>query len=1321
MSQIDILTADTNNFSHAHIKADTIRSQDQFTSRWNEKDFQKFDTTDTNEHDHEVTIANHAEQSSESQIDARQTPVMDHDNDSELVLFDLNNTNDNTLSKEERLVHSLFRDHGVNFDSIKAYDLFLDKRVPEIIANTPINLENGTHVVFTNVDPKPPYVVNDMGQDVLMYPQTARDRQLTYSIQIRVDFELRDNQTGQVVVTDGLPQVIRNVKVCEIPVMLGSRHDNLIRDNTTDSDLIKKGECPHDPNGYFIVNGEQKVILMQEMLRVGRIFTYHQKVDICKLTSLTMTGSTENILFINPSNGVMRLRLFTIFKGKQRDICVLQAFMALGMSRRRDIMDYILSFAPKNCREIIRMKLSASYMFLSRYNDDMQKNYQDIYHNCIFTTASSPTTGLDPGSEVHHKLTEALFSFIDIHSAQTKEDYQRLVESKKILLALMVIRFSQQQAGLRGHDDRDSYINKRIIGPAAKMEQLFIRLWKQFIGRIIKSISAPGMKKTLSSIKQVMPQTLITSNIVSSFVPNNWGPSNMTHEMNVTDTLNESDGVVSKYDQLLRINIQGGRKGAQAKVRNVQISQLGYVDAVATPSGDAIGLVKCRSVGCWISVTGNTTLVNYYVNKFVQDSKSDETNDLMIINGMPVGWCNGDNFRDTLVQLRRSHHIPFDSAIVKEQDENILYIYTDPCRPTRPFLIVDENNIPLIDRDQVWDKSFDQLLVSGHIEYLDPWEAAVHANICPSLSEIRKIATEQRRLKDQVTKLTKILETGLDMRGQNLTATRRSKFETMLANYETKQVRINAKIYTHVDIDPNLSLGITAAIIPYIAHNPAPRNNYQCNMGKQALGSANHSNRDKHFPTTGRSLCNSAQSLASTQIHRHMGLDTMPAGQTVMLAVLTHANNEEDALIMKREFLERGGYDYTLSHSYSTVVQNQSKVSNGETSQKLMKPVRPLPRHRMEDYENIDENGIVRKGALVKKGDCLICKVQRVKNYVRNGGKNTRRTNTATEVYEDKSVYLDGEDGLIDDVQITLNSRREKIVRVRVVTSGRPIEGDKLATRAAQKSTIGEIVDAKDMPFTAEGVTPDILLNPHALPKRMTMATLLEQGMTKYAAMDGSKIDATSFRDKDYLIYMELLELIYGYSHNGNEEAFSFNSGELKGFMVGLGPQYYQLLKHQVLRKYQVRGEGARQINTRQAVRGRKQGGGVRLSEQDRDGMISHGISHMLNDRTLGVCDLQRTVICVDCGCYPINNPDTGLMLPCDNCGGKNFKMSRQAFTNIQLSRYMAATGAHLKPLFNKSVPEHNDSDDGDEDDQDNEEFDNSDIFEDQDNYFIDG
>jgi len=388
-----------------------------------------------------------------------------------------------------------------------------------------------------------------------------------------------------------------------------------------------------------------------------------------------------------------------------------------------------------------------------------------------------------------------------------------------------------------------------------------------------------------------------------------------------------------------------------------------------------------------------------------------------------------------------------------------------------------------------------------------------------------------------------------------------------------------------------------------------------CAMGKQALGAYN-SNHQLRFDTTVKMLAFPGRPLFETQMNSLIGLNEMPAGETVICAIMTYGGyNQEDAIIFNKASIERGLFTIVVYRSYKSM---QKDV--GDNMVLFNKP-QPKKGEDPHIYDHLDDNGIVKVGSVVKAGDIIIGKVM-----INRVTKQTQYAHTRVPI---------GEEGIVDRVLVTTNANNVKVAKVKIRKVRFPIIGDKFASRHAQKATIGMILPEEDMPFTQSGMRPDVIINPHCIPSRMTIAKLIEIVASKVAALRGERVNASAFNNFDIDTFKRNL-VQYGFNEFGNEVMYNGMTGKPFQTQIFIGPCYYQALRHHVLDKIQFRSRGAIKAVSHQPTGGRQRGGGLRFGEMERDALISHGAARVLQERLCISSDAYRTVYCKTCGTIAI-------------------------------------------------------------------------------------
>jgi DNA-directed RNA polymerase II subunit RPB2 len=719
----------------------------------------------------------------------------------------------------------------------------------------------------------------------------------------------------------------------------------------------------------------------------------------------------------------------------------------------------------------------------------------------------------------------------------------------------------------------------------------------------------------------------ITNGLKYSLATGNWGDQkkSMSSKAGVSQVLNRYT-YASTLSHLRRCNTPLGREGKIAKPRQLHNTHWGMVCPAETPEGQACGLVKNLALMACISVGSIAAPVIEFLEEWGLESLEEHSHSFapstkIFVNGVWIGVHRDPaNLVKTLKKLRRKDDISPEISVVRDIREKELRVYTDAGRVCRPLFIVENQHLILQKKHVRWlnngvndegeEFKWDRMIKGGIIELLDAEEEeTVMISMTPEDLENSRLQRAGG---------------GLQVNDSEFDPAARLKAGT------------HAHTWTHCEIHPSMILGICASIIPFPDHNQvsriilrtiiifiifkSPRNTYQSAMGKQAMG-IYLTNFLIRMDTMANILYYPQKPLATTRSMEYLKFRELPAGQNAIVAILCYSGyNQEDSVIMNQSSVDRGLFRSIYYRSYMDL----EKKSGIQQLEEFEKPTRENTlRLKHGTYDKLEDDGLIAPGTGVAGEDIIIGKTAPIPPDSEELGQRTR-----THTRRDVSTPLKStESGIVDQVLITTNSEGQKFVKVRVRSSRIPQIGDKFASRHGQKGTIGITYRQEDMPFTAEGIVPDVIINPHAIPSRMTIGHLVECLLSKVATLIGNEGDATPFTD----LTVESVSIFLrqkGYQSRGLEVMYHGHTGRKLQAQVYLGPTYYQRLKHMVDDKIHSRARGPVQILTRQPVEGRSRDGGLRFGEMERDCMISHGIAGFLKERLFEASDAYRLHVC---------------------------------------------------------------------------------------------
>lgn len=447
---------------------------------------------------------------------------------------------------------------------------------------------------------------------------------------------------------------------------------------------------------------------------------------------------------------------------------------------------------------------------------------------------------------------------------------------------------------------------------------------------------------------------------------------------------------------------------------------------------------------------------------------------------------------------------------------------------------------------------------------------------------------------------------------------------------------------THLEIEPFTLLGVCTGIIPYPHHNQSPRNTYQCAMGKQAMGNIAF-NQLNRMDTLMYLLVYPQKPIVKTKTIELIGYDRLGAGQNACVAVMSYSGYDiEDAIVMNRASLDRGFGRCVVLRKYGCTIKKYSNRTQDRIVPPTTAQAGPNGRHRL-----LDKDGIAAVGEKIVPGDVYVNK---------QSPGNTRDPLPNPQAMPD-SFYRPtaqsykgpaGESCVVDKVMLTMSDEGQFNVKCLVRHTRRPEVGDKFSSRHGQKGVCGTIVEQADLPFSERGICPDLIMNPHGFPSRMTVGKMIELLGGKAGLQDGEFKYGTAFGGDSVTSISEVL-VDNGFSYNGKDLMQCGITGEPLVAYIFMGPVYYQKLKHMVLDKMHARARGPRVVLTRQPTEGRARDGGLRLGEMERDCLIGYGAAMLILERLMISSDQFEAQVCTNCGLLGYHHHGTGRNL-CQQC-----------------------------------------------------------------------
>ena len=1153
------------------------------------------------------------------------------------------------MAKE--ILNTYFKTYPYPFTShhINSYDQFLGDALPSILkAQNPILILKD---LITD-KPKPLYkykveiyigglegtgfyigtptvALQDSEEVRVLFPNEARLRNLTYSSTVLVDVAIRltimkPNKEGGL---EPIPMDIIELKKTEslderiplfkIPIMLHSRYC-ILHDKPAEY-LRQAGECEYDYGGYFIVDGSEKVLITTQEQAFNTLYISEQELD----PKISYYGS---ISCLNPTTRQVKRVCFYINRIEETlhvqipfvrtPLPVFLLFRAMGIQSDKDILQLI--FPDMNSAEA---KILMPYLHESILEAEEFKDTHMAVQFIRFMTKGF--------SEAH--VLDILHNQLFIH-------VEDLPGARVTFLADCVRQLLRVKARIDPPTNRDDIRNQRCLSSGFLTQMLFQDIYTGWIKTMKYALDKKynwnrGIytNERFADIflagnrAEIFQITMITDGLLRAF-KGKWGSGfgeekagviQQLSRLSYHDFLSHCRRVVLDFDTGLKM----------PGPRRLNPSQYGYFCTSETPTGASIGITKNMSMMTLISTANSPELLRKWLLERGGVIPCLQINDDIRIAAVPV-YINGGilgytinavKLTQVLRYMKWTGCLPAFASIGFAIRDRKVFIYLDEGRPLRPLIHLGADGTVPYERLRGLKQWRDLVMGTfpqtstrqvSSIGFLDP----LKEKDAPTLDEYIATLTPHIGAIEYV-----------DPYEQN---------ETSIANFPDYITTTTS----HLEIHPSTILGLMTNMIPFPHHNQSPRNQLSCSQSKQGISvySTNYMNR---FDNQVHILSYGEAPLVRTLYYDYVADGQIGYGHNLILAIGSFTGyNQDDGIVMNADAVERGMFRNMTFRSYEAFEEEDSKAG---TETRIANPARVPAWTNIApglDYTKLDERGIIQKGTYVDEDTVIVGR------YIRTKGG----------VYKDASVTPQvWTRGRVEEIAVTVNNYGMRLVKIRVVQDRTPELGDKFSNRHGQKGTIGMLVRGHDMPRTIDGLVPDMIMNPHAIPSRMTIAQLIETIFGKTASYYGAIANGTAFmNDGDPAETIgKVLEKYFGLERYGNEILYDGTTGVQIPSAIFIGQCYTMRLKHMTEDKWNARGQGRREQRTHQPTGGRGNEGGLRIGEMERDAIVGHGIMSFVKESYMKRGDGETFLICNGCGTVPIYNESEHFYV-CPLCDG---------------------------------------------------------------------
>ena len=1013
-----------------------------------------------------------------------------------------------------------------------------------------------------------------------LFPNEARIRNLDYSSSLCCDVEVifKIFDGGQINETS---IIMNKINIGKIPIMLHSKY--CVLNNQSDINLRNMGESSYEKGGYFIIKGKEKVIISQEKMALNKIYLVKNKEDEIYTHYAEVKSVSENDFKPPKTSSVLinnKNKIMVSIPYIKKNIPLFIVFRALGIETDKEIMEYIFYDIDNNyiqpMIDYIRFSVSD--------NGPINTQKKALFYLSTLTR-----------QRTRSNLLDVLYNDFFPHVGKN-------LLNKAYYLGHVVNKLLKMKFNIIKPTDRDSFSFKRVELSGFLLAKLYRDLFTEFTKRCLRAIDNEyNYNKVLyqggrfvNVINQSNKFKIFNANLISNSLMKSLKGNWIGADPGIVQDLDRKS-FLGTLSHLRRLNQPNVRHTKLVPPRRQHTTTWGILCPIETPDGGNIGTIKHFSIMAYVSFGSKTEpIINLLrENKiiFLKEIKPRNIYKVtkVFINGKWIGvHYEPDKLVHILRLYRRNGLINIYISISWDIKDMEINIWTDSGRFSRPVYIVENKDILLNQKiiDKCQDKTYGwSNIISGFADKTFEFDNYNEEYFCPE----KYINLPQgKNIIDYLEKNKSIVEY-LDVEESDTSTLVTSSFHNLNKNF------------THSELHSSIILGILALCIPFAEHNPAVRNLFSSGQTKQAV-SMYTSNFRHRMDQAAVLLSYPQRPLITTRFMKYINKNKLPYGENAIVAIASYTGyNQEDAIIVNKSSLQRGMFRTTYFRTYS----DTEKAMHNDTDSIFCNPTKMKTSNIQigKNYEKLDSKGFIEENMKVTDKDIIKEKCKNV-------------------ILDDVESLIDcslkpkkNTNGFVHKVFIDKDEENYKSAKVCIREERIPELGDKFSSRAGQKGTIGMIYDNYDMPYTKDGIVPDIIVNPHAIPSRMTLGQLIECVYGKVTALNGSIADATPFTNGKNPIkgVSEALESL-GYQSMGNEILYNGQTGKQLPVSIFIGPTYYMRLKHLVHDKMYSRSQGPRQQLTRQPTAGRARNGGLRIGEMERDVIISHGASSFLKE-----------------------------------------------------------------------------------------------------------